>query len=261
MGIAGIAICVGFLFISDLEKQRRQLIDPDTLCPISQSVKVWGFYEIHPPKIPRHVAVVVDATDNIPAMQREEILNWFRDNDDFSSSLMRFERARIYQLDENVEDQPTEFDQCAPPAEANPWIENPRLVREKFEEQFLGELIGVVESLATRSESSHSPILEMVKSMFTSYDRVILVSDLMHNVQEYSLYKSPQQRHMYEDYQRTPYAETVKLDMQEKELEIIYLNRKKLEPLQNETLRNFWRAHMERNRGQMEIVLMPSTIN
>ena len=261
LGIAGIAICVGFLFISDLEQQRRALIEPETLCPVSQSVKVWGIYEIYPPEIPRRVAVVIDATDNIPAIQREEVLNWFRGNDDFTSSLMRFERVRIIQLDEDIEDQQPEFDQCAPPAEANPWVENPRLVRERFEQIFLGDLIGVVESLASRSESSFSPILEMVKHMFASHDRVILVSDLMHHVQEYSLYRSPQQNHTYEDLLRTEYADTIILNMQEKELEIIFLNRKKLELHQNETLRNFWRDHMQRNGGQMEIVLTPSTIN
>ena len=260
LGIVGITICVGFFFVSDREKQRRQFVDRNSLCPTTtQPVNVWGWHKIHPPEIPRHVAVVVDATDNIPSRQREEIVNWFRAV--FVDSLMPFEKVRIYQLDEIVSDEAPKFEKCAPPAKANHWIENPRVVRKEFEGKFLHKLVGVVESLASRSERRYSPLMEMVGHMFKSHDKVILVSDLMHNVSEYSLYDSRQKRHMYDDFLRTPYAGVLTRNMQEKKLEVVYLIRQKLKPWQNETLGDFWRTHMERNGGQMKIAQTLSTID
>ena len=174
---------------------------------------------------------------------------------------MRFERVRIYRLDEIVRGEPREFDKCAPTVKANPWIENPTLVRKNIEVNFLDRLIYVVKSLATRGESEYSPLLEMVGKMFKKHDKVILVSDLMHHVPEYSLYKSPQNRHIYETFEQTPYARTVTPNMQEKELVVVYLKRQKLESLQNETLQDFWSAHVERNAGKMQTALTLSTIN
>ena len=260
LGIAGIALCVAFLFVSDLEATRRDLIDPVSLCPVSRAATVWNWYEIYPPEIPREVAIVIDATDNIPPVQRDEIVGWFRETGDFSSSLMRFEKVRIYELNDNVGEESPEFEACAPPSEANPWIENPREVRRTFEEDFLDRLTDVIESLASQPEGRYSPLLEIVANTFDSHDKVILVSDLMHHVQEYSLYRSPQQRHSYEVFLQKPYAEAVTSDMEEKELVVIHLVRRKLGPLQNESLSDFWRAHVERNGGQMQIALTPSAI-
>ena len=260
LGVAGIAICVGFLFVSDLEATRRELIDPISLCPASRSVKVWNLYEIHPPKVPRNVAIVVDATDNIPPMQRDEIIRWFQRNGDFASSLMRFERVRIYELNDEAVDESPRFEACAPPSEANPWIENPREIRRTFEEDFLDRLTKVIASLAERPEGRYSPLLEIVANTFDSHDRVILVSDLMHHVQEFSLYRSAQQRHNYEAFLQTSYAETMTSAMDEKELVVIHLIRRKLSSLQNESLSAFWRTHLERNGGQMHVALTPSAI-
>ena len=242
LAVVGLFILAGFLFVSHLEKARRGLILPDSFCPVEDSVKVWGFHEIFPPKVPRKIAVVIDATDQIPAKQRSEIADWFKS--DFVHSLDRFAKVTIYQLDEIINDEAPEFEKCAPPSEANPWIENPRIVRKIFEEKFHSELLGVVESLASGDEKNFSPILEMADKMFGSYDEMILVSDLMHHTSKLSLYKTMG---------NITVPTRLQKNLRGKKLKVIYVIREKLKQRQNAELRAFWRRHLESNGGEFVI--------
>ena len=259
LGVIAIAILMGFLFASDLEKKRRSLILADTLCPVENAVKVWGFYKIFPPKVSRKIAVVVDATDRIPAKQQGEIRNWFKLR--FVHLLGRFTNVAIYQLDSRISDRSPEFKKCAPPRKANPWIENPRIVRKTFEDKFHRELLDVVESLASGDEKEFSPILGMVEKMFESYDEIILVSDLMHNTSGYSLYESSENNHNYKNFLITPFSTTFTKNYQDKKLTLIYVIREKLKMKQNKALREFWRKHLESNDGEFVVAKMLSTID
>ena len=245
----GLFILTGFLFVSHLEKARRGLILADSFCPVENSVKVWGFHEISPPTVPRKIAVVIDATDRIPAKQRSEIADWFQT--DFVHALDRFAKVTIYQLDEIINDAAPEFEKCAPPSEANPWIENPRIIREIFEKKFHSELLGVVESLASGDEKNFSPILEMADKMFGLYDEVILVSDLMHHTPEISLYKTVE---------NITIPTRLQKNLRGKKLKVIYIIREKLKQHQNAELRAFWRRHLERNGGEFVIDKMLSAV-
>ncbi len=253
-----LVILTGFLFVSHLEEARRGLILPDSFCPVEHSVKVWGFYEIFPPKVPHKIAVVIDATDQIPDQQRNEIADWFKS--DFVRSLGRFAKVTIYKLNEIISDEAPEFEKCAPPSEANPWIENPRIVLEGFEKKFLNVLLDDVKLLVAGDEKNFSPILEMAEKMFDSYDEMILVSDLMHHTPGYSLYKNSGVHNDYENFLKTPYADTIAKNRQDKKLTAIYLIREKLKQRQNATLSGFWQEHMESNGGEFVVARTLSTI-
>ena len=262
IALASVAIVIlaGFLFTSQLVKARTNLISQDSFCPVEDSVKVWGFYEIFPPKIPRKIAVVIDATDRIPDTQRSEIAAWLKIESEFVHSLGRFAKVAIYQLDEIISDKRPEFEKCAPPSEANPWIENPRIVRKEFKNGFHSELLSVVESLASRKHKKFSPILEIMDNMFDSYDEIILISDLMHHTSGYSLYKRPTNNHDYKSFLRTPYAATITKNRQGKKLTVIYVIRQKLKYWQNGSLRNFWQEHMEIDSGEFVVANTLSAI-
>lgn len=256
----GVAVCVGLLFASHLEKARRELILPDSLCPVENPVKVWSFYKIFPPKVTREIAVVVDATDRIPGKQRDEIVSWFNAESEFVRSLGRFDKVEIYQLDEIVSDRAPVFKKCSPPSKANPWIENPRVVRENFEKKFLSELHDTVKSLAAQKEKNFSPILEMGEKIFDAHDEMILISDLMHHTARYSLYGGVGFRHDYDDYSRTNYADSIKKNRADKTMTTIYIFREKLQQWQNKTLREFWVRHMESDGGEFAIAKTLSSI-
>lgn len=249
----GLIVCVGLLFASDLEKARRGLIHFDSLCPVENPVKVWGFYEISPPKVMREIAVVVDATNRIPSKQRDEIISWFDIESNFVRELGRFDKVAIYQLNEIVNDRAPVFEKCAPPSKANPWIENPKMVRAHFETQFLRELHDNINALAEQEEKDFSPILEMVEKIFNAHDEMILISDLMHNTTGYSLYRSDRYQHDYGDYSRTNYAHSIEKNRSDKTITAIYIFREKLNKMQNKTLREFWMRHMESDGGEFVV--------
>ena len=248
LGVVGVAICAGLLFATSLEEGRRSLIVSGSHCPVENSVKVWGFYEIFPPKIPRKIAVVIDATDRIPMKQRGEIADWFKLDFVRSLDMNKFANVAIFQLDEIISDKAPEFEKCAPPSEAHKWVEDPKIVRDFFEKEFHNQLLVVVESLASKNERNFSPILEMMEKMFDSYDEIILVSDLMHHTPGYSLYKNSNQD--YKKFSRSAYAATISKNRQNKKLTTIYVIRNKLKQWQNKTLRGFWQKHLEIDEGE-----------
>lgn len=258
LGVIAFVLITGILFASALEKKRRSLIHKDSFCPVENSVKVWGIHEISPPKVPRKIAIVIDATDRIPVKLQSEIVDWFKS--EFVHSLDRFSKVAVYQLDEIISDEAPAFEKCAPPSEANPWIENPRIVRKIFEEKFLNKLLGIVESLVLKEEKQFSPVLGMVEKMFDSHDEIILVSDLMHHTLDYSLYKSPGGLHDYDGFSRTSYASTIEKNRQGKKLTAIYIIRQKLKLQQNKSLRRFWREHLESNGGEFVVAKTLSVI-
>lgn len=251
LGGVAVVILAGFLFVADLEKARRSLIIADSFCPVDNSIKVWGFYEIHPPKVTRKIAVVIDATDQIPVEQQNEIADWFKY--EFVSLLDRFALVTIYQLDEIISDKTPQFEKCAPPSSANPWVENQRLVRKSFEKNFLSKLLGVVKSLASSNEKDFSPILEMTEKMFDSHDEIIFVSDLMHHTPGCSLYKSSEDNHDYDHFSSTTCAAKIAKNRQGKKLTAIYIIRQKLKRWQNESLLGFWHEHMENDSGEFVV--------
>lgn len=262
LGVAGLAILLSlFLFVSYL-KARQKLLDADSFCPVEQPVKWFGVFELTPPAVPRKIAVVVDATDRIPDAQKQEIADWFEIDAKFVQSLdeNRFSKVAIYRLNEHISDEAAVFEKCAPPLKANPWIENPRLVKKKFEDEFHAKLLKVVGDLADESRKEFSPILEMVESKFDSYNEIVLVSDLMHNTQGHSFYENVGRIPGYAEFARTSYARRIAKNRNGKKLTAIHIIRKHLVLWQNKSLREFWREHMESDGGEFEVAKTLSTI-
>jgi len=253
LGIAGIAICAAFWFVVDYQNQKRAIINSSTtLCPEQSTKKIWaGLHEIIPPPIERRTAIVVDSTDRIAAHQRDEIQDWIQT--EFVSSLSRFEQVSIYSLSDFSELGRPIFSKCAPPGKANPWIENPRLVREKFEKDFLQDLLAVVDSLASVEEADSSPILEMLEKVSREADRVVFISDLMHHTDDFSLYRSPRGEHDYQILADTEYAENFGAALADTHLSVLLLPRTKLRKQQTSQLQDFWDSHMRSNGGQFSI--------
>ncbi len=247
LGTIGVCVVLGFFFFSEKVKIERSLVDGDSHCPVAGSKKVWGFYDVHPPSITRHTAVVIDATDRIPDSHRKRIGNWFEV--DFTKSLLRFERVAIYEVRPHKNSASPAlgepyFDQCAPPTVANKWIENPRLVRRQFDQDFMTKKLTVIKSLASQEEARWSPIMEVTEPLFKDFDRILLVSDLMQNTPNCSLYQR-------KDKTRRQPGCLVSSDtpLSKKSLSVVFLRRKKITSLQDSSLFDFWRQYIERRRG------------
>lgn len=247
LGIVGLSVVLTVLFFSEKTKVERSLVDRETHCPLTAPKNVWGLIEVKPPETNRYTAVVIDATDRISELRRSEIVDWFKNT--FGESLARFERVAIYEVRPREESpipmlSDPDFDKCAPPVRANKWIENPRLVREQFEQQFMKEMLSVVDGLASQDEARWSPIIEVLQILYEDYQRIVLVSDLMQNTPDCSLYQRQSDGRYHsgcQDYSR------VSLD--NKNLEVVLIRRSKLVSLQDSALMEFWKNFMETRRG------------
>ena len=249
-GVIGVGVVLALFFLSEQTSAKRSLVNPDTHCPVPKAKSVWGIHKVHPPKEGVRTAVLVDATDHIPALHRKMIGEWFKR--DFTESLGRFERVAIYEVRPRKQtampilDAPPLFDKCAPPVQANIWIENPRQVREKFETQFMAAMLDVVRLLASKEEARWSPIVEMVRHLFEEkrYDQLILISDLMQNTPDCSLYRRDSVCHKSASCR--PISQRA---LQDKSLRVLFLKRSKRGLLQDGAVFSFWEQCIEGNGG------------
>ena len=251
LGAVGLVVVLGIFFFHEKTTIERSLVDAQTYCPLTVSKSVWGLYDVQPPKVDRRTAVVVDATDQIPETQRKRIAEWFEK--DFTESLVRFEKVAIYELRPRRDSSgpmlnEPQFDRCAPPATANKWIENPRLVRANFEQQFMKEKLSVIDALASQDEARWSPIMEILEILYGDYHRIVLVSDLMQNTPDCSLY----QRRDNGEYSEGC-LEFSGISLDNRRLEVVLVERSKLVSLQDGVLKAFWRNHMEERRGAFSL--------
>ena len=247
LGAIGLIVVVGFFFFSEKVKVERSLIGADNHCPSEEPKHVWGLLEVQPPLTERRTAVLIDSTDRIPETHRALIGNWFQEG--FTRTLIRFERVAIFEVRPQHEthhpmlNEPY-FDQCAPPIKANKWIENPRLVRQNFEQNFMKKKLQVIGALASQEEARWSPIVEVIHELFERYDRIVLVSDLMQNTPECSLYRSRLQRQGLVGCRQFSLRRFDK-----KSLEVVYLKRRKIARLQGKYLLDNWHDFMESKSG------------
>lgn len=258
LGLIGIGVVGLFFFYSERVKIERTLVDASTHCPIERKKTIWGIVEVVPPATTRKTAVLIDATDRIPKEQRDSIGEWFRNS--FTNMLIRFEEVAIFEVvpndfvDESIPGEPY-FNRCTPPIVANKWIENPRIVRKKFEKTFMQKKIQIIRSLASQREKRWSPILEKVTKLFRTYDRVILVSDLMQNTPKCFLYKIKGKNRILSTCM-VHYSN----QFNGKILNVIFLKRKRLYAIQDASLLQFWRNFAETNEGRFALVHEPPAI-
>lgn len=210
--------------------------DPKTLCPKD------GDYS--------RTAVLIDATDSLSATQVKTIRE---EMGALRERLTLHEWVGIFVLDEDnlVLPQP-EVALCYPgdASTANPLYENPRQIRRRFEQKFRAPIEAAVERLAALPPKRTSPILEMIRAVAldrnfdsTKERRLIVVSDLLQNVPDYSHYRANAD---FEQWRETPYArEFLQLSLLEVDVDILYLKRIDTQPLQTRGHVAFWEDYFD----------------
>ena len=210
--------------------------DPKTLCPKD------GNYS--------RTAVLIDATDSLSATQVKAIQE---EINALPERLALYEWVGIFILDEDnlVLPQP-EVALCYPGDEstANPLYENPRQMQRRFEREFRAPIEATVKRLANLPEKRTSPILEMIRAValdrnFNSMKgrRLIVVSDLLQNVPDYSHYQASTD---FERWRDKPYArEFLQLSLLEVDVDILYLKRTNVRSLQTHGHIAFWEDYFD----------------
>jgi hypothetical protein len=158
--------------------------DPETLCRTDQPLAA-------------HTIIFIDASDRLEARHRrklEAVASQER------ARLGQYDRLTIMRLDSRKPREPRIlFSKCLPlpPDQANPFVQNPRDVRARWDEDFAGALASALRSAQSSGPNRASPLLAGVRAIAADPDfgaeirtrRLVLMSDMLeHDPGGFSLY-------------------------------------------------------------------------
>lgn len=177
-----------------------------------------------------HTIVLIDGTDPFSATQQKILSDVITEA---GRDLATGEKLSIYVLDDrNYGTAAPIFGLCNPGRgeDLNPLYQNPERARRVFDEKFGSPLRTALAHLTTVKESPVSPIMEMLTaiSFVPDFDinhaprRLIIFSDLLHNMPYYSQYRDPVD---YTFFDRTDKARLVTPNLGGVQVELLYLLR------------------------------------
>lgn len=236
-GLSGViligALIGGYLYV----KQSRPQLDAETNCPKSGPTAV-------------HV-LLFDRSDPISDQQAQRVRQAIEKFKDAASFGLRFD-VYTFEGATRSELQP-KLRICAlgKAGDANQWIENPELVKRRYETKFTTVLDQTVSELLRGSKESISPVIESLRaaaiSSFGSLDRgqiplrITMISDM---VQHTPLYSQFQLEPNFQQLSRMPAWATLQPQLKGADVDILYLLRlsavRKGAPIQSRGHQQFW---------------------
>lgn len=247
LGILGVAIIAALVGGYLLLKHSRPQLDTETNCPKS------GPAAIH--------VLLFDRSDPISEQQAQRIRQTIEKLKDGAPFGQRFD-VYTFQGD-TVRALEPKLRLCAlgKPGEANQWIENPDLVRRRYETRFAAVLDQVVSELLRGGKENTSPIIESLRaaaiSSFGSVERgqiplrVTMISDM---VQHTSLYSQFQSEPNFSQLSRMSVWAALQPQLKGADVDILYLLRltamRKGTPVQNRGHQLFWEQLIAASGGR-----------
>ena len=246
--IVAVSCIVGFLAFFRYELKSSQILyDPNTLCPIDTAS-------------PKYVALVFDKSDTYNKVQQHFLRRFFSK---FKTRLVPGTQVSIYVID-NMKDKQIspDFVVCAPRTgdDANAFYENPRLIRQRWKSQFEQPLDSAIEGFLQPGKSDFSPIMEILQiislSAFPPIEgstekQIILISDMLHHTPEWSHYRGQMD---FSVLQKSIYFQRINTDLQNAEVNILYVRRAGMEKLQNKRHAFFWADYIEAIGGRVTLI-------
>ncbi|MFH2124127.1 MAG: hypothetical protein ABIJ50_11685 [Pseudomonadota bacterium] len=135
--------------------------------------------------------LLIDKTDPWTSQDKKKLAALIRRT---KTRLVENERFTIFVLDESGTYSPSPvFDMCNPGRgdQASSLYENPRLVQQRFEENFEAPLDSMLTDLLRPGVAPQSPLLEAIVALKGSgnKERLMIVSDMMQNSEALSFYR------------------------------------------------------------------------
>jgi hypothetical protein len=237
LGLVGMVLIAalggGYWFIKDT----KQVLDAETNCPKS------GPSGIH--------VVLFDRSDPISEQQAQRIRQTI---EKFKSDAPLGLRFDLYTFQgDTVHALQPKLKVCAlgKPSEANALIENPELVRRRYETKFAAVLDQTVAELLRGSQEKNSPIIESLRaaaiSSFGSIEpgqiplRLTMISDMVQNTTFSNQFQTEPN---FQQLSRTSAWPTLQPQLKGADVDILYLLRlsalRKGSPIQNRGHQVFW---------------------
>ncbi len=201
---------------------------------------------------------MIDKTDPLTGSQEDTLrskISKLRNKD-----LQLYEKLSIYVLDDrNYAFPEPRFAFCNPGGRkhANRIYQNPELMQNKFDEVFGTPLNKALADIQLGDTRPSSPIMEMIQTVGRLRDfrptpthrrRLIIFSDMLQNVPDYSHYRTKPD---YRIFKENSYAQRLRVDLGGVEVRIIYLLRNGARHLQTNAHGVFWEQYLESLGAQL----------
>ena len=206
-------------------------------------------------------AILIDLTDPFNITQQAALKDRLNDLKDHAS---KYDLLEVYSVEPTQTQllQP-KFSMCSPGRgeDTNDWIGNPRMIEERWQKLFDAPLQNMFGSISAGETAEISPIMESIQSVVVTKlgaqkvkaipKRLIIVSDLLQYVKDYSQYRTLDR---FDKFRDSPYYQGVRADLSGIDVEIWYVRRKKTLPLQGEKHIDFWRDYIADQGGTVDKV-------
>ena len=137
---------------------------------------------------------------------------------------------------------------------------NPKKLRQQYVQKFVEPMLKQSEALISTTSAKSSPILEMVQlvgiNAMRKHDvkgerRLIILSDMLHNTPQFSMFRSPID-YNYMSFAATAYGKKTQIDLGGTDVELLYL----LHTPHLQTRKNlaFWEEHFKKSGGRVVAV-------
>lgn len=206
-----------------------------------------------------HIVLLVDKTDPLNFTQRQAFKVAMREL--VETKVPEGHLLSIFVLGEKFEQSALPLiELCNPGSDAgkSELSANLQRLRRQYEERFVRPLEEAAMSLVAEAPAKASPIFEMLqlvgingfrKHAVKGPKRLVLVSDMLHNTSQFSMYTGPAE---YELFESTDYAKRTQAELQGVSVELHYLmTTPKLQTRRNQV---FWERYFDRAGARLSHV-------
>lgn len=227
-------------------KSKQHNIDPVTLCTEGST--------------PEYVALIFDKTDAYNQIQQRFLTRFF---EEFKAKLQAGTHISLYHIDDQKLDPiQADYEVCAPRTgeDANALYENPKLIKQRWREQFEIPLDRIIVDFMKPGNADYSPILEILQVVSLSAfpvqsqkvkKKIIIISDMLHHTREWSHYRGQMS---FKEFEKTQYFQKVRTDLHGAEVIILYVRRDGAVNLQTKRHAYFWADYIQAIGGQVSVI-------
>lgn len=205
-----------------------------------------------------HIVLLVDKSDPLTFTQSKEFDVLYREV--VTKRVPEGYLLSVYALGENFQETADPIIELCNPGNGSTLsvvTANPDRAAKEFQARFVGPMLAKAPELVTNKPGGASPILEMVqlvgitgfrKNAVKGPRRLIIVSDMLHNTAEFSMYKGIPK---FADFLTTPYAARASADLPGVEVELqVYLHSPQI---QKPELLIFWQEYIFKANGKVTL--------
>lgn len=249
MWIAGVALLVvtvvAVTWVVYTQVSRDPPLDQSTMCPATGPLG--------------HILLLVDKTDPLNFTQRQSFLAAMKEL--VETKVPEGHLLSIFVLGDKFEQSAVPLiELCNPGSDVgkSELSSNLKRLRKQYEERFVRPLEDAARALVAEEPAKASPIFEMLqlvgingfrKHAVKGPKRLVLVSDMLHNTPQFSMYTGPAD---FESFESTDYAKRSQAELRDVSVELHYLM---MTPrLQTRRNQVFWERYFERAGARLSEV-------